>query len=254
MNKRPMAESSSTINPNVPVNTAAASLGKVGQAAPPVQPQPVQSQSDSRAPGFQEVANALVESEEQNTLAKAEIEKLRKELEDSKNALQARIDAENEEERKDRVAKAEGIVNAWKETLSPEEFTPQHQDAIMHLASKFPKETKAMFEVAHLASKRASEFHQTQTAKDQRDLEQKVVNVLSRKRAATTHEPKLEQTHAASKKRRSVFASSSSVQEKPDFVANNMDLFRAVQKFAPGARNNMDRIAKYQQSLQNKRI
>ena len=41
-----------------------------------------------------------------------------------------------------------------------------------------------MFEVAHLASRRASEFHQTQTAKDQRELEAKVHNVLSKKRAA----------------------------------------------------------------------
>lgn len=255
MNIKLMSEPSGTTNPNVPVNTAAPSLGTSGQTAQPQQTQAPPS-GDSRAPGFQEVANALVESEEQNTLAKAEIEKLRQELENSKKALQERIDAEQEEERKDRVAKAEGIVNAWKETLSPEEFTPQHQEAIMHLASRYPKETKAMFEVAHLASRRASEFHQTQTAKDQRELEAKVHNVLSKKRAAAAapaaQSGKLEQVHAASKKRR--FGATAPASKPEDFVTSNMDLFRAVRKFTPGARNNMDRIASYQKSLQNKML
>ena len=121
----------------------------------------------------------------------------------------------------------------------------------MHLASKFPKETKAMFEVAHLASRRANEFHQTQTAKDQRELEAKVHNVLSKKRAAASiTEPKLEQVHAASKRGRFEGAAPA----KSDFAASNMDLFRAVQKFTPGARNNMDQIARYQRSLQNKML
>lgn len=250
MNIRLMSDPSNTTNPNVPLNTAAPSLSTPQQSAQTPHPQ-ASASGDTRTPGFQEVANALVESEEQNTLAKAEIEKLREELEASKKALQERIDAEQEEERKDRVAKAEGIVNAWKETLSPEEFTTQHQEAIMHLASKFPKETKAMFEVAHLASRRASEFHQTQTAKDQRELEAKVHNVLSKKRAASASaEPKLEQVHAASKKARF----DTTAGPKSDFVTSNMDLFRAVQKFTPGARNNMDRIADYQRSLQNKML
>ena len=71
--------------------------------------------------------SGVLEIEEKKLVSKAEIERLRKELENSKNALQERLNKEQEEEVKERVSKAEGILKAWKETLGPEELTAEEQ-------------------------------------------------------------------------------------------------------------------------------
>ena len=52
---------------------------------------------------------------------------------------------------------ASALTQTWEQTLG-DDFTPEHKSAITQLASKFPRETRAMFEVACMASKRFTDM------------------------------------------------------------------------------------------------
>lgn len=217
-------------------------------------PAPQADGMKSIVPDMNTVMQALVDSEKDKAEAENQMKALQEKLAAVEKDLQDRIQAEKQQEVDERLKMAEALSQTWEQTLG-NEFTPEHKTAITHLASQFPRETKAMFEVACMASKRFAAVEKSRADTEQAALEQKVVNVITRKRER--EQPKLEEVHVAStkaaKKARSVFDSA-----KPpttSVVTDNEGLFRALKRFGNmSARSAMDEMSKYQQGLQNKML
>lgn len=238
----PVATPNETVaQPETNANAAAPSAGNVGQ---------------SLVPDMNTVMQALVDSEKDKAEAENKMKAMEEKLLAVEKELQDRISAEKQGEIDERVKMAEALNQTWEETLG-EQFTPEHKSAITHLASQFPRETKAMFEVACMASKRFVDMKKSHADSEQAALEKQVVDVISRKRSRD--QPRLEQVHVASTKaagRKSMFDSARpSASASAGIVSQNEGLFNALKRFKRmSARTSMDEIANYQQSLQNTRL
>jgi hypothetical protein len=233
-----------TTAPPEVTNTAAApataSAGKVGQ---------------SIVPDMNTVMQALVDSEKDKADAENKMKVMEEQLAKVQKDLEDRIKAEKQGEIDERVKMAEALNQTWEETLG-EHFTPEHKSAITHLASQFPRETKAMFECAFMASKRFVDMKKTHADTEQAALEKQVVDVISKKRSR--EQPRLESVHVASTKASasgSIFDSARPPAASSGIVTQNEGLFNALKRFKRmSARSSMDEITKYQQSLQNTRF
>ena len=216
-------------------------------------PAPTAEGMKSVVPDLNTVMQALVDSEKDKAEAENQMKALQDKLAAVEKDLNDRITAEKQQEVDERLKMAEALSQTWEQTLG-NEFTPEHKTAITHLASQFPRETKAMFEVACMASKRFAAVEKTRADSEQAALEQKVVNVITRKRERG--QPKLEEVHVASNKaaKRSVF-DSAKPRASASVVTQNEGLFNALKRFGKmSARSSMDQITQYQQELQNTRL
>ena len=204
-------------------------------------------------PDMNTVMQALVDSEKDKAEAENQMKAMQEKLAAVEKELQDRIAAEKQGEVDERLKMADALSQTWEQSLG-NDFTPEHKEAIRHLASEFPRETKAMFEVACLASKRFAAVEKSRADSEQAALEQKVVNVITRKRER--EQPRLEQVHVASTKaaKKSVF-DAPATNSRGGVVTNNEGLFNAIRRLGKtSARNSMDQISDYQQSLLNTRL
>lgn len=217
------------------------------------QQQPVESNQDQYKLDKGELMRQFVQTADQNEAFKNELETLKKALAEKDAELKARVEAEMAAEKAENVAKAEAMLKAYESTLTDDELTSNHREAIMHLASKYPKETKAMFEVSCLASKKAAAQIESAKSNEELNLEKRVVDVITKKRVAAPESVK--EVHAASKKQRrnpySFMSSSSSSSSSSSMKESNIDLFRALSKIKGGAHSHMERLASYQNNIRN---
>lgn len=195
-----------------------------------------------------ELMRQFVQTADQNEEFKRQLESLKTALAEKDAELKARVEAEMAAEKAENVAKAEAMLKAYESTLTQDELTNDHREAIMHLASKYPKETKAMFEVSCLASKKAAQHIESAKSNEEKSLEKRVVDVISRKRVTTSNPDNVE-VHAASKKPRYNPYESSSTSTTSSVKDNNVMLFKALSKLKGSAHSHMERIAKYQNDM-----
>lgn len=234
---RPMAEQQTT------------TATPVSQAPTTETPSAPQADGMKILPDMNTVMQALVDSEKDKAEAENQMKAMQEKLAAVEKELQDRIAAEKQGEIDERLKMAEALSQTWEQTLG-DDFTTDHKSAITQLASKFPRETKAMFEVACMASKRFTDMQKTQADNEQAKLEQQVVDVITKKRSR--EQPKLEEVHVASKKAAKSNTFDTASRSTPSVVTQNEGLFNALKRFKKmSARTTMDEINKYQKSLQN---
>ena len=169
--------------------------------------------------------------------------------------LQAQWKEREDNERLHTKSKAEALskalVDSWSASLPADMMTDDNKKAIYALAQNFPEQSVKMMEIAHKASKKYKSDLQSlehmQAAKQKRQLESQVMNIVTKKRRVAPAEPDTRSVvHAASIKKTNPFSfdvhkTSTSMNSVRD---RNPDLFKALSGFGSGSlRDRMGQIA-----------
>jgi hypothetical protein len=208
--------------------------------------------ADPSAPANQEELMKLVidqESELGNT--KSALEKAQAELQKLQAQWKEREDNERIHTKSKAEALSKALVDSWSASLPSDMMTDENKKAIYALAQNFPEQSVKMMEIAHKASKKyASDLQsleQQQAAKQKRQLESRVMDIVTKKRRIVPTEPDTRSVvHAASTKTVNPFSfdvnkTSSSMNSVRD---RNPQLFKALSGFSSGnLRDRMSKIA-----------
>ena len=174
--------------------------------------------------------------------ANAELQKLQsewKQREDNEK-LQTKSKAE---------ALSKALVESWEKSLPADMMTDDNKKAIFAMAQNFPKESVKMLEIAHKASAKyktdIEDLQRQKSIQQKRVLENKVMDVVTKRRRFAPEQPK-SVVHAASVKKTNPFAfNAANVSTSMSSVKKtNPHLFSALSNYSGGnLRDSMARIA-----------
>tara|TARA_B110001450_G_scaffold224642_1_gene222386 strand:+ start:1492 stop:2652 length:1161 start_codon:yes stop_codon:yes gene_type:complete len=212
-------------------------------AEPSSQPQTV----DNR----EELMNLVINQESELGDTKAALEKAQEELNKLQSAWKQREENETLETKSKAEALSKALVESWSASLPADAMTDENKKAIFAMAQNFPKESVKMLEIAHKASKKYKSDMDSmavqQQVKQKRELESRVMDIVTKKRRITTLPETKSVVHAASTRVANPFSfdtklTSSSMNSVRD---RNPDLFNALSGFSSGnLRDRMGQIAK----------
>lgn len=209
----------------------------------------------------------ILDGEAERTKLQNDFEKQAAELAALKKEKAERAAQEQEQEKAATAKKAavnenlaQSILDTWRSQLPAEDLTEDVERVIRNLATNFPQQSKAMFELTHKASKRSVELErELKYARQQAErakLEAQVAAVLSKKRSRTTTIPQVEEEiHRASKRSAPTVAPAPAAAASNPFLApklsstgrsirdNNPQLFEALASLGGNARSHMEAIA-----------
>lgn len=223
-------------------------------ASEPVAETPVSGAAAEQSPSVanhEELMKLVIDQESELSGTKSALETAHAEL----KKLQAQWKEREDNERLHTKSKAEALskalVDSWSASLPADMMTDDNKKAIYALAQNFPEQSVKMMEIAHKASKKYKSDLQSlehmQAAKQKRQLESQVMNIVTKKRRVAPAEPDTRSVvHAASIKKTNPFSfdvhkTSTSMNSVRD---RNPDLFKALSGFSSGSlRDRMGQIA-----------
>jgi len=223
-------------------------------ASEPVAETPVSgstAEQTSSVANHEELMKLVIDQESELSGTKSALETAHAEL----KKLQAQWKEREDNERLHTKSKAEALskalVDSWSASLPADMMTDDNKKAIYALAQNFPEQSVKMMEIAHKASKKYKSDLQSlehmQAAKQKRQLESQVMNIVTKKRRVAPAEPDTRSVvHAASVKKTNPFSfdvhkTSTSMNSVRD---RNPDLFKALSGFSSGSlRDRMGQIA-----------
>ena len=193
----------------------------------------------------------VIDQESELTGSKLALEKAQAELQKLQVQWKEREDNERLHTKSKAEALSKALVDSWSASLPADMMTDENKKAIFALAQNFPQESVKMMEIAHKASKKyrsdLQSLESQQAAKQKRQLESQVMDIVTKKRRIAPMEPTTTSVvHAASTKVANPFSfnihktsnSMSSVRDK------NPALFQALSGFSSGnLRDRMGQIA-----------
>lgn len=213
----------------------------------PVEPSSQPQTVDNR----EELMNLVINQESELGDTKAALEKAQEELNKLQSAWKQREENETLETKSKAEALSKALVESWSASLPADAMTDENKKAIFAMAQNFPKESVKMLEIAHKASKKYKSDMDSmavqQQVKQKRELESRVMDIVTKKRRITTLPETKSVVHAASTRVANPFSfdtklTSSSMNSVRD---RNPDLFNALSGFSSGnLRDRMGQIAK----------
>jgi hypothetical protein len=199
----------------------------------------------------EELMNLVINQESELGDTKAALEKAQEELNKLQSAWKQREENETLETKSKAEALSKALVESWSASLPADAMTDENKKAIFAMAQNFPKESVKMLEIAHKASKKYKSDMDSmavqQQVKQKRELESRVMDIVTKKRRITTLPETKSVVHAASTRVANPFSfdtklTSSSMNSVRD---RNPDLFNALSGFSSGnLRDRMGQIAK----------
>jgi hypothetical protein len=232
---------------SAPEQTTSAVEAPVAETTPEVAPEGNSGQNDSPA-NQEELMKLVIDQETELGSTKSALEKAQAELQKLQSAWREREDNERLHTKSKAEALSKALVDSWSASLPADMMTDENKKAIFALAQNFPQESVKMMEIAHKASKKYKQdilsLEQSQAVKQKRQLESKVMDIVTKKRRVMPDTKSV--VHAASIKKTSPFAfdsskTSSSLNSVRD---KNPELFKALSGFSSGnLRDRMGQIA-----------
>lgn len=203
---------------------------------------PVEQQSapEQSVDNREELMNLVINQESELGDTKAALEKAHEELNKLQAAWKQREENETLETKSKAEALSKALVDSWSASLPADAMTDENKKAIFAMAQNFPKESVKMLEIAHKASKKYKSDIESlavqQQAKQKRELESRVMDIVTKKRRIIQSPDTTSVVHQASVKKENPFAfnvnnTSSSM---GSIRASNPDLFKALSGFSSG--------------------
>jgi len=236
---------------NVPADSQMNDTPAVAENSEPIAPSEAAANDNGTVGNREELMNLVINQEAELGDTKTALEKAHSELQKLQNAWKAKEDNENLQTKSKAEALSKALVESWSSSLPADMMTDENKKAIFAMAQNFPKESVKMLEIAHKASKKYKSDMDTFALRNQQDkkreLESKVMNIVTKKRRIATGPETSSVVHAATAKKKSPFEfsvskSSSSMNSVRD---RNPELFNALSGFSSGnLRDRMGEIAK----------
>jgi len=212
---------------------------------------PAVPQEPATAANQEELMKLVIDQESELSGTKSALETAQAELQKLQAQWKEREDNERLHTKSKAEALSKALVDSWSASLPADMMTDENKQAIFALAQNFPEQSVKMMEIAHKASRKYAtdikSLEQVQAAKQKRQLESRVMDIVTKKRRIAPTEPDTRSVvHAASTKTMNPFSfdvhkTSSSMNSIRD---RNPDLFKALSGFSTGnLRDRMGQIA-----------
>ena len=213
-------------------------------------PEPSTDSVESVVDNREELMNLVINQETELGSTKMALEKAQEELNKLQSAWKQREDNEVLETKSKAEALSKALVDSWSASLPADMMTDENKKAIFAMAQNFPKESVKMLEIAHKASKKYKRdlegLASQQQAKQKRQLESRVMDIVTKKRRVHPAAANTSVVHAASVKKKNPFSFSSTKTSSSlgSVRSSNPDLFKALSGFSSGnLRDRMGQIA-----------
>tara|TARA_B110001450_G_C17661940_1_gene497635 strand:- start:505 stop:1695 length:1191 start_codon:yes stop_codon:yes gene_type:complete len=240
--------STEQINTPAQESTPEVTQAPVVESAPAA---PSVPQEPAAAANQEELMKLVIDQESELSGTKSALETAQAELQKLQAQWKEREDNERLHTKSKAEALSKALVDSWSASLPADMMTDENKQAIFALAQNFPEQSVKMMEIAHKASKKYAtdikSMEQVQAAKQKRQLESRVMDIVTKKRRVAPTEPDTRSVvHAASTKTVNPFSfdahkTSSSMNSIRD---RNPDLFKALSGFSTGnLRDRMGQIA-----------
>lgn len=240
--------SAEQINTPAQESTPEVTQAPVVESAPAA---PAVPQEAAAAANQEELMKLVIDQESELSGTKSALETAQAELQKLQAQWKEREDNERLHTKSKAEALSKALVDSWSASLPADMMTDENKQAIFALAQNFPEQSVKMMEIAHKASKKYAtdikSMEQVQAAKQKRQLESRVMDIVTKKRRVAPTEPDTRSVvHAASTKTVNPFSfdvhkTSSSMNSIRD---RNPDLFKALSGFSTGnLRDRMGQIA-----------
>ena len=210
-----------------------------------------QSAPEQSVDNREELMNLVINQESELGDTKAALEKAQEELNKLQSAWKQREENETLETKSKAEALSKALVDSWSASLPADAMTDENKKAIFAMAQNFPKESVKMLEIAHKASKKYKSDIESlaaqQQVKQKRELESRVMDIVTKKRRIIQNPDTTSVVHQASVKKANPFAFnvSNTSSSMGSIRASNPDLFKALSGFSSGnLRDRMGQIAK----------
>lgn len=210
-----------------------------------------QSAPEQSVDNREELMNLVINQESELGDTKAALEKAQEELNKLQSAWKQREENETLETKSKAEALSKALVDSWSASLPADAMTDENKKAIFAMAQNFPKESVKMLEIAHKASKKYKSDIESlaaqQQVKQKRELESRVMDIVTKKRRIIKSPDTTSVVHQASVKKANPFAfnASNTSSSMGSIRASNPDLFKALSGFSSGnLRDRMGQIAK----------
>lgn len=228
-----------------PVNETPAAEPSEPAAAPAETPAP-----DQDVGNREELMKLVIDQESELGSTKAALEKAHSELQKLQGQWKEREDNERLQTKSKAEALSKALVDSWSASLPADMMTDDNKKAIFAMAQNFPQESVKMLEIAHKASKKyatdIASLEARKTAEKKRQLESRVMDIVTKKRRVAPTEPDTRSVvHAASAKRNPFsFDAKKTSSAMSSVRSNNPHLFKALSGFSSGnLRDRMGTIA-----------
>ena len=216
---------------------------------------PVETAAPVEAPkatNQEELMKLVIDQENELSGTKTALEKAHAELEKLQSAWKEREENEKLQTKSKAEALSKALVDSWSASLPADMMTDENKQAIFALAQNFPEQSVKMMEIAHKASKKyksdLDSFAAQQQAKEKRQLESRVMDIVTKKRRIAPDTTSV--VHAASVKKVAKtnpfsFDASKTSSSLNSVRDKNPHLFQALSGFSTGnLRDRMGQIAK----------
>lgn len=216
----------------------------------PVSPGDSEGMQGDAHPASQESLMKLVlDQENELSGTKIALETAHAELQKLQNDWKKREDNERLQTKSKAEALSKALVESWEKSLPADMMTDANKRAIYAMAQNFPKESVKMLEIAHKASAKyktdIEHLQRQQAVKHKRELETRVLDVVTKRRRITPEQPRTV-VHAASNKKVNPFTFNvGNVSNSMTSVRKtNPQLFSALSNYSGGGlRDSMQQIA-----------
>jgi hypothetical protein len=238
--------SAEQINTPAQESTPEVTQAPVVESAPAAPAVPQESAANQ-----EELMKLVIDQESELSGTKSALETAQAELQKLQAQWKEREDNERLHTKSKAEALSKALVDSWSASLPADMMTDENKQAIFAMAQNFPEQSVKMMEIAHKASKKYARdiqsLEQVQATKQKRQLESRVMDIVTKKRRVAPTEPDTRSVvHAASTKTMNPFSfdahkTSSSMNSIRD---RNPDLFKALSGFSTGnLRDRMGQIA-----------
>ena len=219
-------------------------------AEPESVPETGTDNAESVVDNREELMNLVINQESELGSTKMALEKAQEELNKLQAAWKQREDNEVLETKSKAEALSKALVDSWSASLPADMMTDENKKAIFAMAQNFPKESVKMLEIAHKASKKYKRdlegLASQQQAKQKRQLESRVMDIVTKKRRVHPTAANTSVVHAASVKKKNPFSFSEAKTSSSlsSVRTSNPELFKALAGVSGGnLRDRMGQIA-----------
>lgn len=245
------AENMSTEQQNVNTSVSETPITETSIAeAPAVEQTPEGVPGETASPASQEELMKLVlDQENELGSTKIALETAHAELQKLQHQWKQREDNERLQTKSKAEALSKALVESWEKSLPADMMSDENKKAIYAMAQNFPKESVKMLEIAHKASAKyktdIEDLQRQKSIQQKRELENKVMDVVTKRRRVTPEQPR-SVVHAASVKKTNPFTFNTSnvSSSMTSMRKQNPQLFSALSNFSGGnLRDSMAQIA-----------
>lgn len=241
-------ENMSTEQQNVNTSVSETPVEEAPVSAPAVE-EPSDGKVGQSETSQESLMKLVLDQENELGSTKIALEKANAELQKLQAEWKKREDNERLQTKSKAEALSKALVESWEKSLPADMMTDENKKAIFAMAQNFPKESVKMLEIAHKASAKykndIEDLQRQKSIQQKRVLENKVMDVVTKRRRLVPDAPKTV-VHAASVKKPNPFSfNTANVSSSMSSVKkSNPELFSALSKFSGGnLRDSMAQIA-----------